>query len=125
MNCLALAIYWEGKGEPHTGQVAVAHVVLNRLKDPRFPKTICSVVKDGGNSRRGQCQFSWWCDGKSDTPTNAEQWALAQEIAKSETRPGVTDPTGGALFFHNRGVTPRWSRARMRSAAIGDHYFYR
>jgi spore germination cell wall hydrolase CwlJ-like protein len=125
MNCLALAIYWEGKGETRTGQAAVAHVVLNRLKDPRFPKTICGVVKDGGDARRGQCQFSWWCDGKNDTPTNAEQWALAQEIAKSETRPGVTDPTGGALYFHNRGVAPSWSRTRTRAASIGDHHFYR
>jgi N-acetylmuramoyl-L-alanine amidase len=125
MQCLALAIYWEGKGESRTGQVAVAHVVLNRLADPRFPKTICGVVKDGGSARRGQCQFSWWCDGKSDKPTDAAQWQMAQEIAAAETRPGVTDPTGGALFFHHRGVRPSWSRVHMRSAAIGDHYFYR
>jgi hypothetical protein len=125
MRCLALAIYWEGKGEPRTGQVAVAHVVLNRLADARFPKTICGVVQEGGNAPRGRCQFHFWCDGKSDTPTHAAQWAMAQEIAAAETKPGVTDPTGGALFFHHRGVKPGWSRTRIRSASIGDHFFYR
>jgi spore germination cell wall hydrolase CwlJ-like protein len=125
MHCLAITIYWEGKGETRTGQVAVAHVVLNRLADPRFPKTICGVVHEGGNAQRGRCQFSWWCDGKSDDPTNAAQWKMAQEIARAETHPGVTDPTGGALYFHHRGVKPGWSRTRIRTASIGGHHFYR
>lgn len=125
LRCLALTVYWEGKTESYRGQVAIAHVVLNRTRDPRFPKTICGVVKQGGHLPLLQCQFSWWCDGKSDTPTDAAQWATAQKIARSETAPGASDPTGGALYFHNGAVKPDWARLHKRTAAIGDHVFYR
>jgi spore germination cell wall hydrolase CwlJ-like protein len=125
MRCLALTIYWEGKSESREGQIAVAHVVLNRLKDPRFPHTICGVVRDGGARPLHQCQFSWWCDGKSDNPTDAAQWDEAQKIAREESKPGAPDPTHGALYFHNGTVKPSWTRVRTRTAQIGRHTFYR
>jgi spore germination cell wall hydrolase CwlJ-like protein len=125
LMCLALTIYWEGRSESRVGQVAIAHVVLNRVKDSRFPRTICGVVKQGGHLPRGACQFSWWCDGKSDTPTDAAQWAMAQKIAREEARPGAGDPTGGSLYFHNGLVKPAWARSMTRTVAIGDHVFYR
>lgn len=125
LRCLALTIYWEGKGESYQGQVAIAHVVLNRTHSPSFPNTICGVVHQGGQGTRLQCQFHWWCDGKSDTPANAAQWDTAQQIARSETQPGAQDPTGGALYFHNGEVSPDWSRTRTRTAKIGQHTFYR
>lgn len=125
LHCLALTVYWEGKSESHQGQVAIAHVVLNRTRDPHFPKTICGVVKQGGHRPLLQCQFQWWCDGKSDKPTNAAQWDMAQKIARSETEPGARDPTGGALYFHNGAVKPDWARVRTRTAQIGQHTFYR
>jgi spore germination cell wall hydrolase CwlJ-like protein len=124
LSCLALTIYWEGKSESQQGQVAIAHVVLNRTRNPNFPNTICGVVHQGGQQRL-KCQFHWWCDGKSDTPTDAAQWETAQKIARSETQPGAKDPTGGALYFHNGAVTPDWSRTRTRTAKIGQHTFYR
>jgi spore germination cell wall hydrolase CwlJ-like protein len=125
LACLALTIYWEGKSESYQGQVAIAHVVLNRARNPDFPNTICGVVKQGGHLPRLQCQFHWWCDGRSDKPTDAAQWDTAQKIARSETQPGAHDPTGGALYFHNGAVMPGWSRTRTRTAKIGQHTFYR
>jgi spore germination cell wall hydrolase CwlJ-like protein len=125
LSCLALTIYWEGRSESRRGQVAIAHVVLNRAHDPNFPDTICGVAHQGGQTPRLRCQFHWWCDGKSDTPTNAAQWEAAQKIARSETQPGAHDPTGGALYFHNGTVRPDWSRVRTRTAKIGQHTFYR
>jgi hypothetical protein len=125
LSCLALTIYWEGKSESQQGQIAIAHVVLNRTRSASFPNTICGVVHQGGQTPRLQCQFHWWCDGKSDKPTNAAQWETAQKIARSETQPGAEDPTGGALYFHNGTVSPDWSRTRTRTAKIGQHTFYR
>ena len=125
LGCLALTVYWEGKSESREGQVAIAHVVLNRVADARFPHTICGVVHDGGQSARGRCQFKWWCDGKSDTPSDPVQWAKAQRIAREESKAGTSDPTNGALFFHARSVDPGWTHVHKRVAAIGGHVFYR
>jgi len=125
LRCLALTIYWEGRSESHAGQVAIAHVVLNRMRAPQFPRTICGVVHDGGTHPLHKCQFQWWCDGKSDSPTNAAQWSEAQRIARTETASGARDPTGGALYFHNGAVQPVWTRTRTRTASIGQHIFYR
>ena len=124
-RCLALAVYWEGKSEMREGRVAVAHVVLNRVRDPEFPNTICGVVQDRNGNRNGSCQFSWYCDGKSDEPTNAEQWREAQAVARAALAGETRDPTGGARYFHVRRLSPPWTRNLTRTAAIGDHVFYR
>jgi spore germination cell wall hydrolase CwlJ-like protein len=120
-DCMAQAMYWEARGEGHHGMLAVGSVVLNRVDDPRFPGTVCGVVHDGGETP--PCQFSWWCDGKSDRPTNQSLWAQSQNVAEQMLTARPTDPTGGALFFHNTSIRKPWQR--VRTAQIGAHVFYR
>jgi N-acetylmuramoyl-L-alanine amidase len=122
-QCLALAIYWEAKSEGRDGMMAVASVVLNRVAHPEFPATVCAVVKQGGE--RPPCQFSWWCDGRSDRPTEPRQWALAQRIAEEALMRPPPDRTGGALFFHSIDIDTPWVRKRQRTGRIGRHVFYR
>jgi spore germination cell wall hydrolase CwlJ-like protein len=122
-HCLALAMYWEAKSEGRDGMLAVASVVLNRVAHPEFPDTVCGVVKQGGETR--PCQFSWWCDGKSDRPTEARAWADATRIAQIALHRPPSDPTRGALFFHNTSMETPWVRQRQRTVEIGRHIFYR
>lgn len=120
-HCLALAMYWEARGEGEKGMYAVGSVVMNRVQDKRFPDSTCAVVKQGGET--APCQFSWWCDGKSDRPTDKGSWTQAMRVADQVLHGRHSDPTRGALFFHSTSVNPGW---RMkRSARVGDHIFYR
>jgi N-acetylmuramoyl-L-alanine amidase len=123
-QCLALNIYWEARSESRTGQVGVAMVTLNRVASPRFPGTICAVVKQGGPRPMHQCQFSWYCDGKSDIPNNAVAWRRAQEVAYAVLFGGPRDPTHGALFYHADYVSPYWSRSMTKTTRIGRHIYY-
>lgn len=120
-DCLALALYWEARGEGERGMRAVGSVVLNRVDDERFPATVCRVVKQGGEAP--PCQFSWWCDGKSDRPRSPKQWAAAQAIADKLLDGKSKDPTRGALFFHNTSIDPNWPY--RRTVRIGNHVFYK
>ncbi len=122
-QCLALAMYWEAKTEGRDGMLAVASVVMNRVAHPDFPNSVCGVVKQGGKSP--PCQFSWWCDGKSDRPTEARAWATATQIARTVLRSPPSDRTRGALFFHNTSIERPWVRQRQRTVQIGRHIFYR
>jgi len=122
-RCLALALYWEAKSEGREGMLAVASVVLNRVAHPAFPSSVCAVVRQGGE--QPPCQFSWWCDGKSDRPTEAQAWSLAQRLAKKTLADPPPDRTHGALFFHNTSIATPWLRKRVRTAQIGRHIFYR
>jgi len=122
-RCLALAMYWEAKSEGEQGMTAVAAVVLNRVAHPQFPATVCAVVKQGGEAP--PCQFSWWCDGKSDRPVEARAWATASRIATRALQQPPSDPTRGALFFHNNAIETPWKRSRHRTVQIGRHIFYR
>ena len=122
-DCLALALYWEAKTEGPHGMLAVAAVVLNRVAHPEFPDTVCAVVSEGGETP--PCQFSWWCDGKSDRPTEQRAWTLAQSLARSVVVAPPRDPTRGALFFHNTSIATPWLRQRERTVQIGRHIFYR
>ena len=90
-RCLALAPYWEAKTEGPEGMRAVASVVLNRVAHPEFPDTVCAVVTQGGE--QPPCQFSWWCDGKSDQPTDARAWRLARQIAQAALAKAPPDRT--------------------------------
>jgi spore germination cell wall hydrolase CwlJ-like protein len=103
--------------------LAVASVVLNRRAHPEFPDTVCGVVKQGGE--QPPCQFSWWCDGASDLPTEAKAWDLAQALAEKCLSQAPRDVTRGALFFHANYVAKPWRRPRTRTVQIGRHIFYR
>jgi len=120
-RCVALAMYWEARGEGRQGMLAVGSVVLNRVEDDRFPDSACSVVYQGGETP--PCQFSWWCDGKSDRPTHAELWSASLRLADDLLTARPQDPTHGALFFHNTSIRSPWRRER--TAQIGNHIFYR
>jgi spore germination cell wall hydrolase CwlJ-like protein len=103
--------------------VAVAWVVLNRSRNPEFPSTICGVVKQG--SEKPGCQFSYWCDGKADTPEDDANWALAQQVAREMLTNPPPDPTGGAIFYHASDIDNPWTTERKRTARIGRHIYYR
>jgi len=124
LNCLALNIYFEARNEPRKGQSAVAHVVMNRVADSRFPDTACKVVRQGGERVRHRCQFSWWCDGRSDRPRNRRVWERAQAMAQDVYWGRSEDPTQGALWYHADYVMPYWGRVFERGPKIGRHIFY-
>jgi len=121
-NCLVEAIYFEAGAEDPIGQRAVAQVILHRVKSERFPDSVCAVVHD--SNKRG-CQFSYWCDGKSDATSDDERWAKSKQAATEVLTGAYPDVTKGALFYHARFVRPRWSKKMTRTATIGGHIFYR
>ncbi|MBI5162465.1 MAG: cell wall hydrolase [Magnetospirillum sp.] len=123
MQCLALNVYFEARGEPESGRVAVAHVTLNRVATAPFPETICGVVRQGGTA--APCQFQWYCDGHPDRPRDEAAW---QQSLKAAVRAlaGGRDPTGGALYFHHVDVHPAWAAKRYsQTVVIGRHVFFR
>ncbi len=124
ITCLAQNIYFEARSEPVAGMLAVGHVVLNRVASERFPETICKVVRQGGEQRRHRCQFSWWCDGRSDKPHNKVAWDAARLIAWFIYNGQTEDPTGGALWYHADYVNPYWREAFVAGPQIGRHIFY-
>ena len=123
ITCLARTIYWEAKSEGVAGMEAIANVVMNRLGHEGFPDTICGVVRQG--HERGACQFSWWCDGRSDNAKENESYVTAKEVARKALNRQLPDRTGGALYFHHRKVTPQWSAKYIRTASVGEHLFYK
>ena len=123
-RCLATAIYFEARGEPLQGQIAVGQVILNRVRSPQFPETICGVVYQG--QLAPGCQFSFACDGKTDTPKNDSHWALAQKLAKQITSGQVWLPEiGYSTFYHADYVSPHWKSAMNKMDSIGRHIFYK
>ncbi len=125
IECLALTIYFEARGEPRMGRLAVGHVVMNRARDRRYPQWICDVVRQGGQKPRYGCQFTWWCDGRSDWPRDAIAWREAVGLAKQIYAGQTADPTGGALWYHADYVNPGWGVYLARGPRIGHHIFYR
>ena len=125
-RCLAEAIYFEARGEPVRGQMAVAQVVINRLKNPAYPDTVCGVVYQNRHMRNA-CQFSFACDGIRDVITNRDAWALAQDIANNALR-GRSEylaEVGSATHYHANYVNPNWADDMQRMTQIGHHIFYR
>jgi len=129
-HCLALNIYHESRSESMVGQYAVADVVLNRVASSRYPNTVCGVVKQSrlwdGYPVRDQCQFSWYCDGKPDTPTESDAWHRSQTIATfmiyDDKYRGITE---GATHYHTNYVDPYWNSSMVFIGRIGDHLFYK
>ena len=127
VTCLANAIYFEARGEAEKGQIAVAQVVLNRLKNPAYPKTICGVVYQNKN-KRNRCQFSFACDGISDRITDKRSWALSQALARrvlNDDRTLYMASVGASTHYHATYVRPRWARSMKKMEKIGRHVFYK
>lgn len=128
LECMALNVYWESRGEARLGQEAVAHVTLNRVSAPDFPDSVCEVVKQevvSSDEETVFCQFSWWCDGNPDTPADNAVWERARHIAWAAMTGRIEDPTDGALFFHHAQVAPTWIARLHHTTTIGVHLFYR
>ena len=125
VECLALTIYFEARGESTMGQIAVAHVVMNRAATPLFPDRICDVVQQGGNKLALGCQFTWWCDQISDVPTEARAWERSVALARRVFWGYSLDPTAGALWYHADYVDPYWRTSLAEGPRIGRHIFYR
>ena len=125
VTCLALNIYFEARSEPVDGMLAVGHVVMNRVANRGFPNSICNVIRQGGEVARHRCQFSWWCDGRSDQPRNPVAWDAARLVAWFIYNGLTEDPTRGALWYHAEYVAPYWREAFHRGPQIGRHIFYR
>ncbi len=120
---LALNLYHEARGEDAAGVVAVGNVVLNRVQSKLFPSTICKVVKQGG-TRRHKCQFSWYCDGRSDKTKNKASWREMIWLAKKLLDGNIIDNTTGALFYHTSNVNPYWNANMEPKVRLGTHIFY-
>ena len=147
IKCLALNMYHEARGGGTAGLFAVSAVVFNRVNDSRFPSSVCEVVKQGPTKEswktrqledlpderrvyypiKHKCQFSWYCDGKSDVPYNVKKYQeildLAEAILYNEI--SFVDITDGALFYHADWVNPSWAKMKQRTTEIDDHIFYR
>ncbi len=124
IECLALTIYFEARGESSAGQVAVGHVVMNRVDNQRYPRQICNVVRQGGEWPKNRCQFSWWCDGQSDSPKDIAAWKDSMTVARLVFWGLSGDPTAGALYYHADYVEPYWSKLLGAGEKIGAHIFY-
>lgn len=124
-RCMAIAIYFEARSEPVEGQVAVAQTIMNRVRSPYYPATVCGVVYQGADMRNN-CQFSFACDGVPDVPRERAQWELANELADKVLNGKVyLDSIGNASHYHAVYVRPDWLRQMSRVARIGQHIFYR
>jgi spore germination cell wall hydrolase CwlJ-like protein len=123
-NCLARAVYFEARSESDMGQLAVAKVILNRVKNPNFPKSICGVVYQGSGVRNS-CQFSFACDGLPDDVKQPGAWDHAKSIAQRAIN---NDPAvammSKATNYHADYVKPKWAKTMRRLTKIGRHIFY-
>ena len=130
--CLATAIYFEARGEPIVGQIAVANVIINRMYDERYPDDVCSVVKQGPTYTwkpdypvRDKCQFSFYCDGKSDYAPKGNAWELSIMVAFGVMSMRTYDVTEGATHYHATYVYPDWAESKQKTVQINNHVFYR
>lgn len=136
--CLAENVYHEARNQPTAGQMAVISVTVNRVNDSRFPNTICEVTKEGPSRPswkgtgemipvRHKCQFSWYCDGKSDTVHDVETFnsilLLTDAIVDGSIK--ILDITEGATHYHADYVSPAWAKTKTKTIEIEDHIFYR
>ncbi len=125
IECLAQTIYFEARGEPDAGKLAVAHVVMNRVDAADYPDRVCAVVRQGGEETLHRCQFSWWCDGRSDEPEELAAWRHSQALARAVYWNFSPDPTNGAKWYHADYVSPSWRTQFEQGPVIGRHVFYR
>ncbi|MCI3132330.1 cell wall hydrolase [Phenylobacterium aquaticum] len=124
VTCLAQAVYYESARESELGQEAVAQVVLNRLRHPAYPKSVCGVVYQGAANRTG-CQFTFTCDGSLGRPPEPTLWTRAQAIARQALSGFVVKEVGSATHYHAVYVAPYWAPTLVKMKQIGAHIFYR
>ena len=123
LECLTQAVYYEARGESRGGQQAVAQVVLNRVRHPAFPKSVCGVVFQG--ARYGGCQFSFACDGSVHRRVEIGAWRRAETVAAKALDGSVMSGVGSATHFHVVGLNPGWRNRMTQVALVGQHVFYR
>jgi len=124
-KCLANAIYFEARGESLRGQAAVAQVVLNRVRNPTYPSTICGVVYQNQHLKN-RCQFSFACDGKKDVINNRKIYKTAEDIAMAVTAGKIFLPeVASSTHYYAQYVSPGWARSMQKMKKIGLHIFYR
>jgi spore germination cell wall hydrolase CwlJ-like protein len=121
-TCLAMALYYEARGEGPDGMMAVGEVIVNRVQHPDFPNTVCEVVKEDRGSKSYDCQFSFYCDGKAEDPGDIVAWSTARDIAADVLNGEVLGH--GATYFHAANVRPFWADVFDRVGSIGNHVFY-
>jgi spore germination cell wall hydrolase CwlJ-like protein len=124
LDCLTMAIYYEAASESGEGQAAVAQVVLNRLRNPLFPKTVCGVVFEGSKLSTG-CQFSFTCDGSLARRPSDAGWKRARDVATRALNGYVLKSVGEATHYHTMWVVPYWQPSVVKLTQIGAHIFYR
>ncbi|MES3154138.1 cell wall hydrolase [Sphingomonas faeni] len=122
-QCLTAAIYYEAASEPDAGQQAVAQVILNRVRHPAFPATVCGVVYQG--SEHAGCQFSFACDGAMARVPSRTAWVRAARAAGMALAGYVFAPVGLATHYHTYAVTPAWNRSLVMTDVVGAHFFHR
>jgi len=137
-KCLADNIYWEARNQSAKGMIGVALVTRNRVNDSRFPHSYCEVVKQGPTKSswkdidvevplRHRCQFSWYCDGKSDDIPyyDLDVYQFARTVAFKVYYNDFEDFTDGATHYHANYVNPEWAETKTMTIVIEDHIFYR
>ena len=124
LNCLASAVYYEAGNQDTDGERAVAQVVLNRVRHPAFPNSVCGVVYQGSTRATG-CQFTFTCDGSLSRQPDADGWKRAYKVAEDALSGAVFEPVGWATHYHADYVVPTWASSMAKNAIIGAHIFYR
>jgi hypothetical protein len=124
LECLTSAVYYEAGNESADGQRAVAQVVLNRVRHPAFPASVCDVVYQGSTRETG-CQFTFTCDGSLARRPSADGWSRARKIAEAALAGAVFAPAGWATHYHANYVVPYWASSLAKNALVGAHIFYR
>ncbi|MGE0046030.1 MAG: cell wall hydrolase [Hyphomonadaceae bacterium] len=124
LHCLSEAIYFEARSESYRGQVAVAEVVMNRVRSSAYPNSICGVVYQGHQRATG-CQFTFTCDGSLGHRPRGRAWERAQNIAAQVMLGYTRSVTGRATHYHTHAVNPVWNAMLVRTVSVGDHVFYR
>ena len=124
LECLTSAIYYEAGQESSDGQRAVAQVVLNRVRHPAFPASVCGVVYEGSTRPTG-CQFTFTCDGSLFRQPSVDAWNRSRAVAAAALNGFVYKPVGNATHYHANYVVPYWASTLTKSAVVGAHIFYR
>ena len=124
LNCLASAVYYEAGNQDIDGERAVAQVVLNRVRHPAFPNSICGVVYQGSTRPTG-CQFTFTCDGSLARKPDPDGWRRAWKVAQDAISGAVYAPVGWATYYHADYVLPTWASSMAKNAIVGAHLFYR